>query len=161
MAGTRDKRARAKGRRKSGPFLALPRVLTDSRDFRMLSGSALKALLMIATQFNGKNNGDLQATFALAREWGIASEATLAKAMRELRDAGMVLKTREGVFANPGRKCALYAVTWHRIDECEGKLDVAATVTAPRSFSAERNGKPATETVASGYRNCSHRPKEC
>lgn len=145
---TRGKRARMKGRRERGPFLALPGVVTASPDFRNLSGNATKALLMVATQYNGRNNGDLQATWALARGWGFKSETTLGKAVRELLEADLLLKTRESVFLNPGRKCALYALTWQPIDECEGKLEVRPTATAPRLFGAERIKTPTPETGA-------------
>lgn len=124
--------------------------------FRTLSGSATKLLLLIYGQYNGYNNGDLQATFTLAKQWGIRSEATLARALGELIDSELILRTRLSAFLNPGRKCALYAVTWKPIDECKGKLDVAPTRTPPILWAKHLTGplqkmKPqAAKTAASG-----------
>lgn len=121
------KRAKIKGRRENQRGHFFPKAVTDSANYRLCSAMALKVLTMIFCQYNGYNNGDLQATFTLAKQWGIGSQVTLANALKELVTAELVLKTRESVFRNPGRKCALYAVTWRGIDECGGKLDVAPT----------------------------------
>lgn len=133
MAATQ---AKTKGRKGNGPFLALPRTVTSSPQFMQLSGTVTKVLLMIATQYTGNNNGDFDATFNRAKDWGIGSQQTLSKALQQLISAGLIIRTREGVFMNPGRKCALYAITWQPINECKGKLDVAATTTPPVKFSA-------------------------
>lgn len=125
-------RSKLKGRAENGTFAMLPHPVMDSEDFRALSGSALKVLLGLLRQFNGRNNGDLSATFKVAKSWGIGSKETLTHALNELQEREMILRTREGKFLNPGGQCALYAVTWRRIDECKGKLEVAATVTLNR-----------------------------
>ena len=66
---------------------------------------------------------------------GLYFGATVCTAIKELIDANLILKTREGRFLNPGGRCALYAVTWQPIDDCFGKdLEVKATIKAPRSF---------------------------
>ncbi len=154
-----DKRKKQKGRASIGRYLALPYAVTSSDDFRSLSGSETKALLMVATQYNGSNNGDLQATHGLAKQWGIGSQQTLSKCIQSLLERRLIIRAREGYFLNPGRRCALYAVTWQAIDYCGGKLDIAPTKTPPRCFSMEKNKKPSTETVASHYGNCSHDTK--
>jgi len=155
-----DKRSKQKSRASAGRYLALPKCVTDSEDFRGLLGSDLKTLLMIATQYNGSNNGDLQATFTLALTWGICSEQTLAKSIKRLIAANLIVRTRIGMFLNPGRKCSLYAITWNAIDECKGKLDVPATRTPPRAFSMDKNKKPSTEIVVTQYTNRSHSTPE-
>lgn len=154
-----DKRKKQKGRVSIGRYLALPYAVTSSDDFRALSGSETKLLLMIATQYNGSNNGDLQATHDLAKQWGIGSHQTLSKCIQALQERRLIIRTREGYFLNPGRRCALYAVTWNAIDYCRGKLDVAATQIPPRCFSIEKNKTPSTETVLTRYKNCSHGAK--
>ena len=54
-------------------------------------------------------------------------------------EANLIIKTREGKFQNPHSRCALYAITWQQIDECEGKdLEVRPTSTPPRKFSLEK-----------------------
>ena len=121
-----------------GTYFAVPHALHDSEDFRLLSGCALKILFGLIRQYRGHNNGDLSASFTQAKLWGINSKTTLAKALDELQERNLILRTREGRFINPGGRCALYALTWKPIDECDGKLEVAATVTAPRKLSLER-----------------------
>lgn len=134
MAGGRSKVQKAKNRRPTVWFSRLPAVLMDTEDFRKLSGSAHKILLALLRQYRGNNNGDLSITFSEAKHWGIGSKATLQKAKQELIDRNLIIKTREGCFINPGAKCDLFAITWEPIDECDGKLDVAPTTTAPRKF---------------------------
>ena len=88
-------------------------------------------------QFKGNNNGDLTAAFTVMRAYGFNSKDTLDKAKKQLLDHGLIIKTRDGQFLNPGGRCDLFAVTWRAIDECNGKLDVPATSTPPRQFSLE------------------------
>ena len=95
-------------------------------------------LFALAYQYQGKNNGDLTAAHSVMKTWGIASKTTLANAMNALLTANLIVRTREGRFLNPGGQCALYALTWQPIDECGGKLDVAATARPPRAFSLEK-----------------------
>ena len=55
------------------------------------------------------------------------TKLSLQKAKNELIEKDVIRVTRQG-----GRnKCSLYAVTWFQIDECNGKLDVASSTTAP------------------------------
>jgi hypothetical protein len=129
MAMTREK---AKGRKdKPIQFVGLPRVVANSPRYRGLPFSARAALTMLTEQYNGFNNGDLGATFERANEWGFGSKETLSKALKKLMDNQLIIRTREGVFMNPGRKCALYALSWRQIDECKGKLDVKPTKVPP------------------------------
>jgi len=94
-------------------------------------------------QYRGNNNGDLSASFTQAQKIGIGSKTTLAKALRELQDAGLVIRTREGYFTNPGGRCALYALAWLPIDECPDKdLEVKPTVTPRLKLSIKGNKKP-------------------
>jgi hypothetical protein len=105
-----------------------------------MSGNAVKLLLALAYQYRGYNNGDLHAAFSIMRkEFGFNSPVTLAKAIKALLNARMIIQTRMHQFMNPGRKCALYALTWQPIDECKGKLDCKPTITPPRKFSMEQN----------------------
>ena len=70
---------------------------------------------------------------------GWKRSATLNDAVKELMEANLILRTREGKFQNPNSRCALYAITWRQIDECEGKdLEVCPTSTPPRKFSLEK-----------------------
>lgn len=122
-----------------GGFIGIPRMLAEHRDYLSLSTSAKVVLLALINQYKGKNNGDLSAAHRLLKPWGIKSSTTAQKAIKELLEANIIVRTREGRFLNPGGCCALYALTWQPIDPCGGKLDVASTNTPPRKLSLERS----------------------
>lgn len=116
----------------------------DHPDYQNLSGGAVKLLLEFARQYKGSNNGDLTAAYSVLKARGFNSKKTVSRAVKELKDAEMIMETRAGKFLNPGGHCALYAVTWQAIDECPGKrLDASPTATPPRKFSLEnKNPSP-------------------
>jgi hypothetical protein len=116
-------------------FAGIPRIVMDTDDYKNLNGNAIRLLLEFAYQYRGKNNGDLSATFCHMRKRGFKSKETLTNALRSLQDAGLIIKTREGVFMNPGGRCTLYALTWQPVDECNGKHDMNPTTTPVRKFS--------------------------
>ena len=120
-----------------GGYAGIPRIVIESDDFKRLSKAAKVLLLLMAYQFRGSNNGDLSAAPALLKGWGISSKTTTQKAVQELIERNLIIRTREGRFLNPGGRCALYALTWKPIDECQGKIEVSATRTPPRKFSME------------------------
>jgi hypothetical protein len=94
----------------------------------------------LALQYYGSNNGDLTVALAVLRNRGWKRQATISEAVKELLDADLIIRTREGQFRNPHSRCALYAITWQPIDECNGKdLCVNPTTTAPRKFSFEKS----------------------
>ncbi|MCS2609379.1 hypothetical protein [Halomonas dongshanensis] len=130
----------AKKRRNSvgtpGGFLALPKLLMEQSDFRELSPSALKVLMVLGSQYNGHNNGDLAATHSMMDEWGGMAKATLAKALRELQERHLIVKTRENRHGREGARCALFALTWQTIDDCPGKeLDMPPSIAPKRKLS--------------------------
>lgn len=118
----------------AGAF-ALPKLLMGHPDFRGLSGSAVKVLLALGYQLRRNNNGDLSATYTTMKDWGGMSHSTLAKALRELQEKDLIIKTRDAYVGREGPRCALYALTWAPIDECDGKLDIAPTTTPRRKLS--------------------------
>jgi hypothetical protein len=125
-----DKRARATGRSGTAPFLQLPKHVLGSEAYRSLSGWEVKLLVDIASQFSGKNNGDLGASWTVMKCRGWNSPSTLNKALKGILNAGMIQETRSG-----GRhRCTLYAVTWRGIDDCKGKLDVNSTIAPSNLF---------------------------
>lgn len=145
MARTRLK---SKGRAERGGFIAIPNALHDHPAFAKLSGTEIKTLLGLARQYRGKNNGDLSASHTQAVKWGVSSKTSLAKALASLKEAGLIVRTREGVFINPGGRCALYALAWHSIDDCPGKaLEVRPTSDPPLKLSMGNNKTPGTVSV--------------
>lgn len=142
------KRSNAKGRNNApGGFAGIPRVVMETSDFRQLSYKSQALLMQLAYQYRGSNNGDLTVAFSVLKKRGWKREATISNAVKELLDAKLILKTRDGRFTNPGARCALYALTWNAVDECIGKeLEKSPTRTPPRKFSCEGiiNRMPAT-----------------
>ena len=140
-------RLKSKGRNSSGRFAGIPLTVMASEDYVSLSGNGVRLLLELARQYNGHNNGNLSAAYSQMQERGFRSRTTLAKALKELQDKTLILCTRAGYFANPGSRCALYALTWQSIDECRGKsLEVLPTTVPPRRFSLESSKTPGSES---------------
>lgn len=120
-----------------GPMgaLSLPKALMAQTDFRELSPSALKVLMVLGYQFNGRNNGDLAATHTMMEAWGGMAKATLAGALRELQDRNLIVRTRQHNRSRDGAKPTLYAFTWEPIDECAGKdLEVPPSTVPTRKL---------------------------
>mgnify|MGYP004379708931 CR=1 FL=1 len=125
---TRDlKRLRIKGRRTTSFFVMFPYHVLDHAVFKTLSTRATKLVMDLAAQYRGHNNGDLCAPLSLMRKRGWNSSDQLHKAKKELIEKDVILVARQGGC----NKANLYALTWFPIDECNGKLDVASTKTAP------------------------------
>jgi hypothetical protein len=131
-------------------FAGIPRIVMEHPDYINLGGHAVKLLNLFAYQYRGKNNGDLCAAWAIAKKHGFKSQATLSRAKNELIHAELIIQTRQGVFLNPGGRCALYALTWQPVNECPGKnMDIEPTIKPPRQFGLERfkNRNPTSITV--------------
>ena len=121
----------AKGRRESGQFQTLPQACLKHENFISLSPKAVKLFLDILMQYNGTNNGDLCAAFSIMRKRGWRSKDTLNKAIKELLHYGWIIVTRRGgLYKTPN----LYAITFQRIDECDGKLDIPPSNIAPGTW---------------------------
>lgn len=131
--------AKAKHKIDFGPMGAfmLPKALMAHPDFSELSSSALKVLMVLGYQFNGRNNGNLSATHSMLQEWGGMAKATLAAALRELQERNLIIKTRTNYKGRDGARCALFALAWAPIDDCPGKmLEVSPSSFAKRKLSA-------------------------
>ena len=126
-----EPRYRHKGRKDSGSFLLLPHAVMDSSGWRQCNGTAIKLLLDMARKFNGRNNGDLCAAASVLP--GLAPE-TRTRALRELRHYGLLLLTRQGGLHGP----SLFALTWHPIHDCGGKLDATPTTKPPGDWKGEK-----------------------
>lgn len=113
-------------------FFNLPNALLNSPDFINLSAKAVKLLIDMGEQYNGRNNGDLCPSITLMKKRGWKSRDQLNKAKKELIERNWIEQTRQGGL-NSGPN--LYALTWQPIDECGGKIDTRPTTTASRSLS--------------------------
>ena len=119
----KNKRNQINNRSNNKRFLLLPYEMLISEAYASLSNKAVKCLVDIAAQFNGKNNGDLSCTLKLMKKLGWNSNSQITSAKKELMEKGFIVLTRQGGM----NKCSLYAITWMPIDECNGKLDRPAT----------------------------------
>lgn len=124
MATSRQK---AKGRRESGSFVAVPKVVLNSKEYSTLGAHAVKLLIDLLAQYNGKNNGDLCAAWSLMHPRGWRSKGTLAAAIADLKAAGWIVTSRQGGRNRP----SLYAITFLAVDECGGKLEMTPTRVPP------------------------------
>ena len=130
MSSQSTKRLRQKGRQTTGTFIMFPTEMLLHENFRTLSPRATKYVVDLASNYNGRNNGDLSATFSQMKSRGWNSSDQLFKAKRELVDRGIIKISRQGGL----NKCNLYALNWFQIDECDGKLDISPTQTAPKDW---------------------------
>tara|TARA_R110002050_G_scaffold57423_5_gene129280 strand:+ start:200152 stop:200571 length:420 start_codon:yes stop_codon:yes gene_type:complete len=125
---------RNNNRKLKGQYFALPHAVMKSEKYIALSAHAVKLLNDLGLQYNGKNNGDLCATWSMMRRRGWKSASTLYKAIKELLAYEFIIVSRQG-----GRHSAtLYAVTWNNIDECKGKLDISSTVAPLGNWMTEK-----------------------
>ncbi|MFT5888866.1 MAG: hypothetical protein ACI9BO_001689 [Zhongshania sp.] len=132
----------------SGGFAGVPRIVMKTSDYAGLSYKAKALLFELAFQYRGKNNGDLTVALSVLRNRGWKREATISVAIKELLAANLIIKSRDGVFENPGSRCSLYAITWQSLDECPGKrLNVRPTTVPLRKFSMEGKALCKTPTT--------------
>lgn len=136
MARKRFKGASEK--RDGGTFVIIPLAVLTSRAYLDASPHARMLLFDLLAQYRGNNNGDLCAAWRLMKPRGWRSPVTLNKAKRELLELGLIVETRKGARPN---KASLYALTWHALDECSGKLDLSSKA-FPRSAYLKRNTPP-------------------
>ena len=131
-------RSKAKGRRETGRFVALPLAILESQEYARLNGNAVKALVDLFSQYNGKNNGDFTAAWSVMQKRGWKSKATLYSSLNLLLDLNWIVKTRQG----GKHMCTLYAVTWQSIDPCDGKLDIKTTSVASGAWKNQNPAPP-------------------
>jgi hypothetical protein len=127
----------------------MPHIVCSHPDFIGLSAHAKALLFALFPQLrfykngNSHNNGDLCATATVLRKYGWHSKSTLEKALRELEEAQVLVRTRQG-----GRhRCSLFALSWLPIGDCRTakgfrKLDTSPTSAPPVNW--YRKGCPAS-----------------
>ena len=113
--------ARCGNKKPKERFVGIPYHVASSERFCSLSAHAVKLLVDLSHQRNGRNNGQLSPCMALMKERGWKSSSTLHKAFIELKDKGFVVVTKAGkkLRGHP----TLVAFTWDGIDDCEVKFD--------------------------------------
>jgi len=110
--------AKAKGRHSLPSFLALPHQVLRCPNYISLSLIARALLVDIANQYNGTNNGHLDAKWSTMTKRGWASKSTLSKHLEELIYYGFIIKVQQGGINVGGKKRPnLFAITWQSIDK--------------------------------------------
>lgn len=102
----RHKRPRQKER-----FAMIPLHVMESPDWHSLRFSSRCVLTAIAGQFNGYNNGNLTMTNGDGQRLGIGRHQTRNSGLRELQDAGLIVKTHQGGLRPFG--ATRWALPWH------------------------------------------------
>lgn len=113
-----------------GQHMRLYREVFESHAWACLSGGGRDAYLALMLQKGSTNNGDLSLPITVARRYGIKSEATLAKALRELCAVGLLAVSRKGGSDRDGhRLVTLYRFTEYEVYENPSKHINASKVT--------------------------------
>ncbi len=123
-------------------YAVIPAKVAKSLAYRSLSASALRLLTLALTQYTGRNNGDIALTRSALEQYGYTSADTLTRALKQLRDAGLLQLTRQGGLANGGKVPNLYAFTWLPIPE-NAKLEIRTPAKASNAW-AEFKTTPST-----------------
>mgnify|MGYP000052296566 CR=1 FL=1 len=98
-------------------FAGIPRYVIRCDTFKSLSGNAVKLLIHLAYQYKGKNNGDLQITHSLLKEY-FKSNQTMYRARDELEQKGFIAINVYGGMSYGGYKVpTLYAITWEKVND--------------------------------------------
>ena len=147
---TRGADRRHNGKHKGGGFgerfVGIPHSAYSSPLFVALSPWAIKLLVDLGAQYNGRNNGDLQAAFSLMQPRGWNSETTLTKAKKELLAAGFIVEMRKGKRPN---LCSLFALTWRPLNPSP-KHDFGPNGFQPYAYLKD---KPLVVSISKGKMN--------
>lgn len=144
--------------KKYRPFAGVSHDVIDSAAFADLTGEAVRLLLIIARQYDGLNNGRMQAAHSYCRARGIGSESTLQRAVSSLIAHGFIYRTRgHGIDPRLGKNLpARYACTWLSLTKnrkglfCDGFLLNAFETWRPeKNQGVQKCRAHATETVVS------------
>jgi Fe2+ or Zn2+ uptake regulation protein len=102
--------------RTTGRFAALPHDVLDSPGYLGTSPAARAVLVELVRLHNGFNNGAIALGVRKAASRCNISPATVARALQELADAGLVDCTGKGSFRIRNREASTFRLTWLRCD---------------------------------------------
>jgi len=120
MGASYDKRKSAKaGKLNLGRFTALPHAVIHSLQYRQLGFAARALLFDIAAQYDRTNNGKLVCCSKYLKPLGWNSNGTVTRALRELKESGLLIETRIGMMP-PYSRAAWFAIGWLDLDVHDG-----------------------------------------
>lgn len=100
-------------------FARIPVSVLESAAVTTLNHAALRVLVILASQWRGKDNGTLALTESYARRFGFNGRDTLYRSLRALEERGLIVCTRRGVKIK--NHFTLYALGWEAITHRDGK----------------------------------------
>ena len=103
-------RAKIKGRRDYGRYYNVTHSITDTPAYRSLSVYGFKLWHDLMLQYDGRNNGRIDAIFTRLEKRGWKN-GTLYRALFELQEKGFIVKTRQGGIGVMKKICSLYRFT--------------------------------------------------
>ncbi|MBN6070557.1 hypothetical protein HYE53_05550 [Aggregatibacter actinomycetemcomitans] len=107
---------KSKARSGKGAFIGILKNISNSRQFRHLSGNETKVFLHLYAEYNGSNNGNLTLPYNKASKELNLSRQLLSRTLKSLECKGWIVKSREGQRGREGQ-ISLYAVTIEPVDE--------------------------------------------
>ena len=105
-----DKRSKIKGRRDYGRYYNVPHTIADTPAYCSLSFCAFKLWHDLLLQYDGTNNGRIDAILTRLEKRGWKN-GTLYRALIELQKKGFIVKTRQGGIGAMKKICSLYRFT--------------------------------------------------
>ena len=121
------------------PYAAIEHRVIDSAAYSDLTFAARSVLMLLVRQLTLDNNGHLQASFKWMSRYGLGSENTLGKAIKQLISHGFIYRTRCGGFH---RGASSYAVTWLSVTKKAGLYLDGFQVCAWRYWEPEKKTLP-------------------
>ncbi len=103
-------RSGIKGRRDYGRYYHVPHSIADTPAYHSLSAYGFKLWHDLMLQYDGKNNGRIDAIFTRLEKRGWKN-GTLYRALNELQEKGFIIKTRQGGIGAMKKICSLYRFT--------------------------------------------------
>ncbi len=104
---------RGKSTRLRERFSRIPHSVLESEAVTTLNHAAFRILVILASQYWGRNNGALALTEVAARPHGFRGRDTLYRSLRELERRGLIVCTRRGMKVK--NSFTLYALGWEDI----------------------------------------------
>mgnify|MGYP003691046209 FL=1 len=118
----KDKRSNIKGRRDYGRYYNVPHSVTNAYAYYSLSVYAFKLWHALLLQYDGKNNGRIDAILSRLENRGWKN-GTLYRSLGELIEKGFITKTRQGGIGAMKATCSLYRFT-HLPTPTDSKIDL-------------------------------------
>lgn len=121
--------------------LCIHSKIIDSAAWCSLSYASQSLYVLLRRKLLESNNGNISATLGDLKHYGWKSSSTLAKALKELKERGLIAVTRQGGIAFGQKVCTLYRFTDVAVYE-HPKLGIASMAATNdwKRFATSRSG---------------------